>query len=149
MSLGVFAPMLEWVQQLRIKTCQASQILGIDLISLAFVGIDEPQLPGIGHQNLVTTLLEYPACPGRVGTSLDCDAQWLLGGEASSEGLGGCAQPTFLHNLAAVLVDEAQVGVFVAEVQSGCHVWVLFATIHGGPILLFIGRKSPSNVCRP
>jgi hypothetical protein len=34
MSLRVFAPMLEWVQQLRVQTRQASQILGIYLIGL-------------------------------------------------------------------------------------------------------------------
>jgi hypothetical protein len=43
-------------------------------------------------------------------------------------------QPTFLQNLATVLIEEAQVGVFVAEIQSGCHVWLVFATIHGGPM---------------
>jgi hypothetical protein len=36
MSLGVFAPMFEWVQKVRIKACQASQILGINLIRFAF-----------------------------------------------------------------------------------------------------------------
>jgi hypothetical protein len=44
MGLGVFAPVLEWVEQFRIQTCQASQILGIDLVGLAFVGVDEPRL---------------------------------------------------------------------------------------------------------
>jgi hypothetical protein len=34
MSLGIFAPMLEWVQQLRVHSRQASQILGIYLIGL-------------------------------------------------------------------------------------------------------------------
>ena len=57
MGLALFASMLEWVQQLRVHSSQASQILGIDLIGLAFVGIDEPQFTGIGHQHLVTTLL--------------------------------------------------------------------------------------------
>jgi hypothetical protein len=57
MGLRVFAPMLEGVQQLRVHSCQASQVLGVYLIGLAFVGVDEPQLPGIGHQNLVATLL--------------------------------------------------------------------------------------------
>ena len=57
MGLRVFAPMLEWVQQLGVHSCQASQDLGVYLICLAFVGIDEPQLPGIGHQDLVATLL--------------------------------------------------------------------------------------------
>jgi hypothetical protein len=101
MSLGVFAPVFEWVEQLGIQTCQASQILGIDLI-----------------------------------TRLDDYAQRPLKGEAPPEGLGAGTQPTLLHNLTASLVDEAQVAVFVAEVQSGCHLWLLFATIHCGPILL-------------
>jgi hypothetical protein len=34
MSLRVFAPMLEWVQQLGVHSRQASQILGIYLIGL-------------------------------------------------------------------------------------------------------------------
>jgi hypothetical protein len=35
-----------------------------------------------------------------------------------------------------LLVDEAQVGIFVAEIESGCHLWLFAATIHGGLILL-------------
>ena len=35
MGLRVFASMFEWVQELRVKTRQASQILGIDLVGLA------------------------------------------------------------------------------------------------------------------
>jgi hypothetical protein len=56
-SLGPFTPVLERIEQPGIQACQASQILGVDLICFAFVGVDEPQLPGIGHQDLVTTLL--------------------------------------------------------------------------------------------
>src|SRR3954451_7868786 len=78
----------------------------------------------------------------------DGDAHGPLGGEAPLECLWGGAQPAFLHDLAAVLVDEAKVGVFVAEVQSGCHLWMLFATIHSGPILLS-GPVEPVNHCRP
>src|SRR5215218_4651198 len=127
----------ERIEQFRVHSSQASQVLGIYFICLAFVGIDEPQLAGIGHQDLVTTLLQEPANPGRVGSRFYGDAhRRLLGGEASSEGLWGCAQPALLHHLAAPCVDEAQVGVFVAEIQSGCHQWLHFATIHCGPILL-------------
>ena len=54
------------------------------------------------------TLLEHPARPRRVGSGLYGYTQRLLGGEAPSEGLRGCAQPPFLDHLAAVLVDEAQ-----------------------------------------
>ena len=44
MSLGVFAAVFERVQELRIKTCQAGQVLGVYLIRFALVGIDEPYL---------------------------------------------------------------------------------------------------------
>jgi hypothetical protein len=109
MSLALFAPVLEGVQELRIHSCQASQVLGVYLICLLLVGIDEPKFAGVGHQYLVATLLSYPAHPGGVGTRLDCYAhRGQLGGEASSESLWGGTQPTFLDHLAAVLVDEAE-----------------------------------------
>ena len=57
MSLALFAPMLYGVEELRIRSCQASQILGIYLVGLTLVGIDEPQFTGIGYQYLMTTLL--------------------------------------------------------------------------------------------
>jgi hypothetical protein len=42
------------------------------------------------------------------------------------------------------------VAVLVAQIQSGCHRWMLFATIHGGPILLpYWALESPSDLCRP
>jgi hypothetical protein len=144
MSLRVFAAVLEWIQQLRVDSCQASQVLGVDLIRFTLVSVDEPCLPGVGHQDLVATLLQYPAHPGRVGTGLDCYAHRRpLGGEASPEGLGASAQPTLLHNLAAYCVDEAEVGVFVAEIHSCCHQWLVFASIHGGPILLPFWASEP------
>jgi len=43
MGLALFAPMLERVQELRINTRQASQVLSVYLIGLALIGIDEPQ----------------------------------------------------------------------------------------------------------
>jgi hypothetical protein len=57
MSLAVFAPVLEWVQELRIQACQASQVLGIYLVGFALVGVDEPQFAGIGHKYLMAALL--------------------------------------------------------------------------------------------
>ena len=78
MSLALLAPVLEWVQEFRIQTCQASQVLRVDLIRFALVGVDEPQLTGIGHKHLVTALLEYPARPRRVGSRLYGDAHGLL-----------------------------------------------------------------------
>src|SRR5215210_6171310 len=57
MSLRVFAPVLEWVQELRVHSCQASEVLGVDLICLTLVGVDEPQFTSIGHQDHVAALL--------------------------------------------------------------------------------------------
>src|SRR3712207_5328586 len=140
MSLRVFSAVLEWVEQLRIQRCQASQILSVYLIGLAFVGVDEPHFARIGYQHLVSALLEHSANPGRVGSCLYGYAQrLLLRVEASPEGLRGGTQPTLLHNLTALGVDEAQMAVFVAEIQSGCNLWPPLATIHSGSILLSFG----------
>ena len=37
MSLRVFAPVLEWVQELRVHSCQASEVFGVYLVGLALV----------------------------------------------------------------------------------------------------------------
>jgi hypothetical protein len=104
-------------EELRIHSCQASQVLGVDLVRFAFVGVDEPQLACVGYQHLVAAFLQEPANPRRVGSRLYGYAQWLLlGGKASSESLGCGAQPTLLDHLATLLVDEAEMAVFVAEV---------------------------------
>jgi hypothetical protein len=34
----------------------------------------------------------------------------------------------------------------VAEIEPGCHQWLVFASITPGPILIPIGRKSPHRV---
>jgi hypothetical protein len=43
MSLRVFVPVLERIQELRIQPRQTSEVLGIDLIRFALVGVDEPE----------------------------------------------------------------------------------------------------------
>src|SRR5215212_11010774 len=56
----------------------------------------------------------------------------------------GWYAPYLLYNLAAVGVQKTQVAVSVAEIQSGCHLRSVFASIHGGPILLSIlGLREP------
>src|SRR5829696_7570780 len=53
---------------------------------------------------------------------LDGDAhrRSLLRSEAPLRDLRGGAQPALLDHLTAYCVDEAQVGVFVAEIEPGC-----------------------------
>jgi hypothetical protein len=56
-GLGVFAPMLERIEQFRIQTCHTSEVLGVDLIRLTLIGVDELEFAGIGHQDLVAAPL--------------------------------------------------------------------------------------------
>ena len=86
----------------------------------------------------MAALLQQPAHPGRMGSGFYGYAQRPLRSEASFEGCWGGVQPALLDYLTVLLIDEAQVGVFVAYVQSGCRLWLVFATIYGGPILLTI-----------
>ncbi len=140
MSLALFAPVLERIEQLRVQSCQASQVLGVYLIGLLLVSVDESQLTGVGHQNLVTALLEQPTNPRRVSSGLDGYAQrWPLRSKASPQSFGGGAHPTLLDHLATVGVQKTEMAVFVAEIQPGRQPWSLFVTIHLGPILLPIG----------
>jgi hypothetical protein len=78
MSLGVLTSVLHRVEQLRIQTRQASQVLGIYFVGLSLVGVDEPQLACVGHQYLVTTLPKQPANPGRMGSGFYRDAHRRL-----------------------------------------------------------------------
>ena len=57
MGLGVLAAVLERVKQLGIDARQAGQALGIDLVGLALVRVDEPRLARVGHKDLVAALL--------------------------------------------------------------------------------------------
>src|SRR5215216_6345002 len=136
MSLALFAPVLERIEQLRVHSCQASQVLGVYLIGLLLVSVDESQLTGVGHQDLVTALLEQPTNPRRVSPGLDGHAHRPLRSKASLQSFGGGSHPTLLDHLAAVGVQKTQIAVFVAEIHSGRHLWSYFATIHSGPILL-------------
>jgi hypothetical protein len=92
MGLGAFAPVLHRVQELRVHSRQAGQVLGIYFICLAFVGVDEPQLACVGPEDLVATFLQEPANPRRMGSCFYGDAHGLLGGEASPQGFGGGTQ---------------------------------------------------------
>src|SRR5215217_5311492 len=93
------------------------------------------------------TITSLPDSLSTLLTQRECSPRWRLAAAAARrrtvalEPRGG-AQPALFHNLTALCVDEAQVGAFVAEIEHGCPLRLVFATIHGGPILL-PGRKSP------
>src|SRR5215217_3833712 len=55
-SLGVLAPVFHRVQKLRIGSGQTGQLLGIELVGLTLLAIDQPSLTRISDQYLVATL---------------------------------------------------------------------------------------------
>src|SRR5829696_1863083 len=116
MGLGVLTPVLERVQQLRIHSSQPSEVFGMQFVTLALVGVDEPYLAGIGHQNLVAQLLQQPANPRRMGAHLDGYAQLLLRVKALLEGFGGGTQSTFFEHFTALDIQKTQVSVVVSEI---------------------------------
>src|SRR5215218_8962426 len=141
MSLALFSPVLERVQELRIQTRQASQVLGVYLVGLALVGVDQPRLARIGYQHLVATLLlEYSANPGGVSARLYGYAQRLLRAKVSLEGLGSGSQPTLLEHRATICLDAARVAVSVAQTQSGSNLWLRLAATAPAPTLLPASR---------
>src|SRR5215207_6985957 len=137
MSLRVLASVLERVKKLGIDSGKTGQVLCVELVGLAPLAVDEPELSGISDQNRVATLFEQTTHPGRVGPHLDGDLQPLVHGvEALPEGLRCGTQPTLLDDLATSGIQQAQMAVLIPEIQPGCHLWLVAATIRHGPILL-------------
>jgi hypothetical protein len=134
--LRCLSPMLQRPEQLGVYSGKTSQLLGIQPVGLAPLAIDQSRLARVGHQDPVVTLFEHSAHPRRVGSHLNSDCHPLLGAKAPPEGLRGGTQPTLLDHLAALLVDEAEVGILVAQIHSGCQQRCSSATIIHGPILL-------------
>src|SRR5215207_4823622 len=113
--------MLDGREQLGVETGQASQLLSVDPVGLAALGVDELQFAGVGDQDLVSTFLEQTARPRRVGARLDGDAHRSLRTKAPPEGFGGGANPALLDHLAALGVQQAQVAVAIPEIDAGNH----------------------------
>jgi hypothetical protein len=81
MSLGVLTLVLEWIEQLRVhSSCQARARFLRHRSHLFCVcsGIVKPQFTNIGHQDLVATLFQHPACPRGVGSGLYGYAHWRM-----------------------------------------------------------------------
>ena len=64
MSLGFLTSMLYGIEQLGIDPGQTGQLLGVELVGLALVAVDQPDLARVGHEHLVTAPFEQPAHPG-------------------------------------------------------------------------------------
>jgi hypothetical protein len=138
MSLALFTAVFEWVEQLRIQTCQASEILSIDLIGFALVFVDEPHFTRIGYQDLVAALLEHSANPGRVGARLDGYAQRPLSEQKRRLKASGVVRSLPSSITSPLSVSTLGTGRSICRrgLKSGCNLWLLAATIHSGLILL-------------
>ena len=141
--------MLDGVEKLRIYPGQTGQFLSIELVGLTLATVDQPRLSGIGYKHLMPALFQKAAYPSRVGADLDGDLHLLCGVEAAVEIVRGSAQPTFLNELAAFGVEDAQITVLVTEVQPHRHLLrLLGANITHGSILLS-RLLEPLIICRP
>src|SRR3712207_3715993 len=97
----------------------------------------------------MAALVEEPAHRRRMRPDLNGDARRPLGAKSALERFGGSAQPALFDDLAAFGVDEAEMAILVAKIQSGCHLWVLPATIVHGPIPPSIEPYGARTYCRP
>ena len=113
---GFLAAVLQRVQKLGIHPRQPGQILRVQLVGFAFVGVDEMELPGVCDQDLMSALFEKTAHPRRVGSHLDGDRKRLLRIEPAPHGLRGGAQSALLDDLTALVVQQAEIAVLVPEV---------------------------------
>jgi hypothetical protein len=64
MSLGGFAPVLYGIQQFGIDPGKAGQVLGIQLVGFALIGVDQLHLARVGNQHFVAAFFEQTARPG-------------------------------------------------------------------------------------
>src|SRR5918994_1131116 len=111
-SLGVAASVLHRVQKFRIGPSEAGQLLGIELVGLTLLAIDQPSLTRISDQYFVATLGKQTTYPGRVGSDLDGDMQRPFRIEPAPHRLWGGAQPSPFDGFAVCGVDEREVVVF-------------------------------------
>ncbi len=72
--LRLLPPVGDRSQELRIHPRQPRQVLGIGLVRLALVLVDQTELPGVGDNHLVPAVGHEAADPGRVGPDFKSDS---------------------------------------------------------------------------
>jgi hypothetical protein len=117
-GLRGLSSMLDRREQTSIEACQAGEVLGIEPVVLAALGVDEPELAGVGHQDLVGASSQHAADPGRVRARLERHAHRLDADETPLEGLRGRGDAGLFDDLAGLGVQQAQVAVAVSYVDA-------------------------------
>jgi len=112
--------MLERGEQLGIEGGKAGQFLGVVAVVFRFAAGDGGNLTGIGHDDLMAQSVQQTADPGRVGATLQGDAQTILALEMPPQRSLGALYPPFLDYL-SIAVQEAIVAVAVAQIKAHGH----------------------------
>ncbi len=71
MDLGGLPAVLDRGQEPEVQARQARELLRVGPVVLVALGVDGPELAGVGHQHLVAQTHEEPADPGRVHAVFD------------------------------------------------------------------------------
>jgi hypothetical protein len=104
-------------QQVAIETANASETLSIYLITLVMPLVDQPDAPGICHDDVVTTALKNVYDPRRVNAYFDNDEQRLDLTEESLEAYWRRPDSVPQQD-PALRVENAVVAPLVAEIHS-------------------------------
>ena len=116
-GLGIGVAVAKGGEQSRVQAPDTGQVLGVHPVALGIVLVDEAQLAGVGHVDLVVAVLKQTADPGGVGTGFQHHAYRRHAGKAAAEGQRCGSQPGFLKDLAA-RIEDADLRVLVSQVQT-------------------------------
>ena len=114
-GLGGGVAVAEGGEQGGVETTDAGQILRVHAVALGVVFVDQAQLAGVRHVDLMTAVLEQARDPGRVGAGLEDQTRRGHAREAPLQGCRRGAQAGLLDEL-AIRIDRAQLRVVIAQV---------------------------------
>ena len=112
--------MLDGVEQLWISARDARQLVRIDPIGLPVVLVDEPDLPGIGNEDLVAAVLQQSGHPRGLGTRFDRYARGRARVEPPAKCGGTRGEAAFFDDI-SLRVELAEMAVLVPEIDTDSH----------------------------
>ena len=113
-------PVPDGGEELRVESAEPGEVLGIGAVGLALAARDQPDLPRVGDDHVVTELREHPAQPRGPRPHLHHHPGALQWGERPRERRGRRADSLLPHDL-PVATEDAEVAVAVADVDADSH----------------------------
>ncbi len=107
-------------QDLRVEPCEARQLLGIDLIALAITMRYRSQLTDVGHDDLVTQLLELLADPDRVCPRLHRYPRWRHGSKPLLDPFRAGSEAASIDHF-SFFVERAVMAPDISKVDANRH----------------------------